>query len=139
MGVYEVTQEGYETIMGTNPSWFSTSGPAMDTEILNMRLFPELKDSAGFVKTAFDRMGKDIPETIRGVHAPGLRCQDRLLVVGAAAHAEAGGFETDGGGVEAGLDASGMEPLSHGALEAGAAFYARLVPAFFKLQVPHDA
>ena len=48
--------------------------------------------------------------------------QDRLLVVRTAAHAEAGGFETDSGGVKACPRAGGFEALVHGALESGAAF-----------------
>jgi len=31
LGAYEVTQAEYETIMGTNPSWFSASGPGRKT------------------------------------------------------------------------------------------------------------
>jgi len=31
LGTYEVTQSEYETVMGTNPCWFSTSGPGRKT------------------------------------------------------------------------------------------------------------
>jgi formylglycine-generating enzyme required for sulfatase activity len=41
LGAYEVTQKQYRTIMGTNPSWFSSSGNGKDKMIgMNTEDFP---------------------------------------------------------------------------------------------------
>jgi formylglycine-generating enzyme required for sulfatase activity len=41
VGAYEVTQEQYERVMGTNPSWFSSTGGGKDKVLgMNTRQFP---------------------------------------------------------------------------------------------------
>jgi formylglycine-generating enzyme required for sulfatase activity len=63
MGVYAVTQEEYEIVMGKNPSWFSsTGGGKEDVAGLNTRRFPvetvSWNDTTEFCRKLSQREGK---------------------------------------------------------------------------------
>jgi formylglycine-generating enzyme required for sulfatase activity len=72
MGVYEVTQEEYEKVMGTNPSWFSAQGGGKSlTAGIDTRRFPVERVSWNDA-VEFCRRLSDLPEERRAGRAYGL-------------------------------------------------------------------
>jgi formylglycine-generating enzyme required for sulfatase activity len=65
IGKYEVTQEQYEAVMGTNPSWFSRTGDGKDrVRGLDTRKFPvesvSWEDAVEFCKKVSQKTGKKV-------------------------------------------------------------------------------
>jgi hypothetical protein len=90
LGVYEVTQEQYEKVMGTNPSKFK--GPQNPVETVSWQ---DAETSPGHRRSRIQRHRTASPGIPRSQPASGLRCQPELCQQAAGVTAQDGFAEVE--------------------------------------------